>query len=302
LLIFAPESPWYLARNGRLDEAEHSVKRLSSKSKADDAKLTVALMVHTDNIEKRVQANTSYLQCFKGTELRRTEIACVVFFSQAFNGVWLTSPPVYFFEQAGLAASSAYKVNVGSSSLELAGVIVSWIALTYVGRRRIYLAGMGTLMIFNLLIGFLSLAPASNHSALVAVEAITLIWVFVYGLTLCSIIFTIVSEISSSRVRAKSICLARITYNVGAILAGILEPYMLNPSEWNWKGKAGFFWGGWTAVLFCWAYFRLPESQGRTYAELDMLFEKRISARKFKHTEVDVFADEAEVLKELSPN
>ena len=36
----------------------------------------------------------------------------------------------------------------------------------------------------------------------------------------------------------------------------------------------------------------MPEPQGRTFAELDLLFERGVSARKFAATRVDVF-DEA---------
>jgi MFS transporter, SP family, general alpha glucoside:H+ symporter len=39
-------------------------------------------------------------------------------------------------------------------------------------------------------------------------------------------------------------------------------------------------------------YFRVPEPQGRTFAELDVLFEQKVSARKFASTEVDIFHDE----------
>lgn len=53
----------------------------------------------------------------------------------------------------------------------------------------------------------------------------------------------------------------------------------------GWRGKAGFFWGVSAALTFAWAYFRLPECKGRTYRELDVLFERRVSARKFKETE-----------------
>jgi MFS transporter, SP family, general alpha glucoside:H+ symporter len=35
-----------------------------------------------------------------------------------------------------------------------------------------------------------------------------------------------------------------------------------------------------------------PEPRGRTFAELDLLFERRVSARKFAKYEVDVFQDE----------
>lgn len=41
-----------------------------------------------------------------------------------------------------------------------------------------------------------------------------------------------------------------------------------------------------------WAYFRLPEPKGRTYEELDILFAKGISARKFHKTRVDAYAED----------
>jgi len=39
-----------------------------------------------------------------------------------------------------------------------------------------------------------------------------------------------------------------------------------------------------------WTFFRLPEVKGRTYEELDILFEDRVSARKFSKTHVDAYA------------
>jgi SP family general alpha glucoside:H+ symporter-like MFS transporter len=51
----------------------------------------------------------------------------------------------------------------------------------------------------------------------------------------------------------------------------------------------GFFWG--STCLFCvvYHYFRLPEPSGRTFAELDILFERKTPARKFKTAKVDAF-------------
>jgi SP family general alpha glucoside:H+ symporter-like MFS transporter len=42
-------------------------------------------------------------------------------------------------------------------------------------------------------------------------------------------------------------------------------------------------------LCIIYTFFRVPEPTGRTFAELDLLFEKGISARKFATTEVDVF-------------
>jgi hypothetical protein len=40
--------------------------------------------------------------------------------------------------------------------------------------------------------------------------------------------------------------------------------------------------------MFAWSFFRLPEAKGRTYEELDLLFQKKVPARKmiFEKTEV----------------
>lgn len=48
------------------------------------------------------------------------------------------------------------------------------------------------------------------------------------------------------------------------------------------SAKAGFFWAGCTALCLLWAFFRLPESKNFTYAELDLLYERKVPARKFK--------------------
>lgn len=66
---------------------------------------------------------------------------------------------------------------------------------------------------------------------------------------------------------------------------------MLNPDAWNWGAKAGFFWAGTGALCAVWTYFRVPEPKGRSYAEMDMLFEAKVSARKFKETNVESFDD-----------
>ena len=47
-------------------------------------------------------------------------------------------------------------------------------------------------------------------------------------------------------------------------------------------------------LCIIYTYFRVPEPTGRTFAELDLLFEKRIPARKFASTDIDAFAETVE--------
>lgn len=86
-VYLAPESPWWLVRKGKIDEAKHSLLRLTSRNSPsfnpDD---TIAMMIHTNELEMETSASTSYLDCFRGGNLRRTEIACVVWACQALCG------------------------------------------------------------------------------------------------------------------------------------------------------------------------------------------------------------------------
>jgi len=74
----------------------------------------------------------------------------------------------------------------------------------------------------------------------------------------------------------------------------VLTPYMLNPGAWNWSNFAGFFWGGICFLCIIYTYFRVPEPSGRSFAELDLLFERGVSARKFASTNIDVFEERVE--------
>lgn len=85
-ISFAPDSPWYLLRKGRLEDAEHSLQRLSQNLTDRDIKNTLAMMVRTDEAEKELQSGTSYLDCFRGVDLRRTEIVVMAYVIQYLSG------------------------------------------------------------------------------------------------------------------------------------------------------------------------------------------------------------------------
>ena len=50
-------------------------------------------------------------------------------------------------------------------------------------------------------------------------------------------------------------------------------------------------------ICFCcviYTFFQLPEPAGRTFADLDILFERRVGAREFEKTKVDVFHEKVD--------
>ncbi|KAL2855144.1 hypothetical protein BJX68DRAFT_231651 [Aspergillus pseudodeflectus] len=73
----APESPWWLVRKGKVQEAEKVIKRLADKDVGDEElHRSVMLMVETNRMEKSMHEGVGYADCLNGSNLWRTEIAC----------------------------------------------------------------------------------------------------------------------------------------------------------------------------------------------------------------------------------
>ncbi|KAK8031323.1 hypothetical protein PG990_001057 [Apiospora arundinis] len=288
IAFLAPESPWFLVRNERFDEAKHSILRLSGSKTEDQISAQLAMMLHTNKIESEVVKGTTYLDCFRGQDLRRTEIVCMALMGQILSGSSFAYTPTFFFTSAGMATKNAFNLGLGATGMAWIGTVLSWWLLSYFGRRTIYVTGAGILSAILLLIGILAVTAGSN--ALWPSGGLCLFWLFTYSLTIGPVAYSVISETSSIRLRPLSVVLARCSYQLINIVSQVLNPYMVSKVEWDWKGKCGFFWGGTAFLVFLWSYFRLPEIKGRTYEELDILFTNKVPARKFAGTHVDAYA------------
>lgn len=291
-IFCAPESPWWLTRKGRMDDVRKSLRRLRSNDSSEaEIEDTIAMMEHTIKIENEMKATSNYWDLFKGVNLRRTEITVFVYLIQELCAP-LVSYIVYFLEQAGLASAASFDFGMGEYALAIVGVFIAWFLVPKVGRRTLLLTGTGFLTLTTFVIGFLGIPSISTHPNIgYGIGSILLIQYFVLFITIGPIIYTIVTEIPSNFLRTKSVALARAVYNIGVLVYGQLIPHMVQNAAWDWGAKSGFFCGGIMAIGFIWAYFRLPETKNRTFAEMDILFKNEVKARDFEKTKVDLASE-----------
>ena len=156
------------------------------------------------------------------------------------------------------------------------------------------------LLFFLVVIGGLGFASEDNKSAQWAIGSLLLVFTLAYNCTVGPVCYAIVAEISSTRLRQKTVVLARMTYNLFSLANNTLLPLQLNPLAWDWGAKDGLFWAGITLLCIVWCVFRLPESKDRSYAELNLLFENRVPAWKFAGTKVDAFRSESFRVEKVS--
>lgn len=120
----APESPWWLVRNDRIEDAQHSVTRLSGDKTQQQIHAQVAMMLHTTKTEAEITRGATYADCFKGVNLRRTEIVCVAFCGQILSGSTFSYSPTYFFTSAGMNTTKSFDLGLGGTAIAFVGVIM----------------------------------------------------------------------------------------------------------------------------------------------------------------------------------
>ena len=284
-VIFAPESPWWLVRNNKIKEAKQSLLRLTRKGLNFNADNTVAMMEHTNAAEKKMSSgrliNTfSYAECFRGSNLRRTEIACCIFAIQNLCGLPIIAFAAYFYQQIGFGQKRSFDLTMGMHGLAIFGNLFGNVLMKYFGRRRLYLIGLSIQFLICVAAGAISVLEETK-TTLWAMAAMIICFIFTFDTMVGPLTYTLVAEIPSTQLRVKTVVLARVSYNVCALITNVIQQHMLNPLSWNWRGKSSWFWAGACLVCIVYVYFRLPETRGLTYLELDILFEKKADARKF---------------------
>lgn len=288
---FAPESPWYLIRRGKVAEAEKNLYRLARPGHYTEQTMreTLALMKHTDDMEKMEAKNASYADCFRGENKRRTMIVCMAWVIQIFNGQSITNYAAQMLRAIGMSAEDAFNYNMGIQSVNILATAVAIALMGSVGRRTFYLFGSSGIGFCMLVIGIMGFAAKEATDVAIPVAVFLIFVQIAFKVSLGPTTYVIVGETASSRVRAQTIVLGRALYVCGQIAVQQLNPRMLNndPTAWNWGAKTGMFYFGFCLLWVVWIFFFLPETKERTFAEIDYLFKKKTPARKFRTTPVD---------------
>ncbi|KAK6953732.1 hypothetical protein Daesc_003694 [Daldinia eschscholtzii] len=167
-------------------------------------------------------------------------------------------------------------------------VLLTLVQVSRVGRRTIHFSGLCSQLVILIIVG--SLSFVKTNGGVWAIGGMLIVFTFVYDFTVGPVTYSLVSELSSTRLKAKTIVLARAAYNASNIFVNVMTNYQLSSTAWNWGAKTAYFWAGTCLLSSIWVFFRLPEPKDRTYAELDLLFEHKVPARQFSKTKIDPFS------------
>jgi hypothetical protein len=91
----------------------------------------------------------------------------------------------------------------------------------------------------------------------------------------------IAAELSSYRLRAKTISIGIISQTLSTWLTLFVVPYMYNVDSGNLGARTGFVFAGTSVVLLVIAWFLVPDTTGMTADEIDHSYIQNVSPRNF---------------------
>ncbi|KPI42790.1 Alpha-glucosides permease MPH3 [Cyphellophora attinorum] len=263
-----PESPVWLARTGKRDAARRSLERLHGKNSSIDRDGILAQIEETLAMEK-AQAHAedhdsnNYLECFSKLHRRRTFIVMFVYTCFYLGGnTFVLGYQTYFYQLIGYSPQKSLLLGLVNTAVMWVFNVVAWCVIANVRRRPLLVWGQFGAAVCLFLIGGLSVVGSVN--AYKAVVGFIFIWGFFYEISVATVGWTVGNEIPALRMRARTIGLGNIV---------------------------GFVFGATTFIGFLGAFFFLPESKDRTPAEMDILFERKISVRGFHKVDITVTED-----------
>ena len=278
-----PNSPRFLVSRGRTEEAYEAHRRLfgTSPETAERREQEMKEIIAFVEFEKQTQRSTTFIDCFRGTDLRRTLIAIGLMTSQNFAGRdFLSTYGTYFFKVAGV--SQPFLISVITNLVNLLVTLLAFPLVAYVDRRKILLPSIGSFTICLFVFASVGTALPNSVAASKTLVVFMILYSMTFQLSMGVLASTLVSESASTRLRSNAQSVTVFTAWTEAIVWTVVLPYLINPSAANLGAKIGFMYGGFGIFIFLFVFFCLPEYRNRSLEELDEMFMKRVPARQFK--------------------
>lgn len=141
--------------NGREQNAKKLYEWLYSESADREERYNYLTKTIEEESSQQNANKTRYIECFQGTNLKRTLTVMFLFGIVNLGGAPFLSQSIYFLISVGLPAIHVFDISVGGFGLAIIIIIASGILLRNFRCSHILFWGTVINLVFNLVIGAL---------------------------------------------------------------------------------------------------------------------------------------------------
>ncbi len=258
LMFIVPESPRYLAKSGKIEQARKVLVKIGGE---DYAKATLA------EIEVTLRGSEENKASFKETLQPKYRTVLIIGVVLAAFQQWSGTNVIFnyaqeIFASAGFDIDSTLKSIVATGSINFLATIIALPLVDKIGRRRLMIIGSAGLALIYLGMAFAYATGTLGMPVLMLVLAA----IAIYAITLAPVTWVLLSEIFPNRIRGMAVSIATFSLWVACFLLTYTFP-LLNAS----LGASGSF-GLYCIICACGCIFvikNVPETKGVSLEALE---------------------------------
>ena len=266
IIFFIPESPRWLILKGREEKATNILERIYTSSK--DALFQLA---ETKSVLSSESKSEWKLLLQPG--IRKAVIigVCIAVLGQfmGVNAVLYYGPSI--FENAGLSGGDSlfYQVLVGL--VNTLTTVLALVIIDKIGRKKLVYYGVSGMVISLILIATYFIYGESWGISSIFLLVFFLFYVFCCAVSICGVVFVLLSEMYPTRVRGFAMSIAGFALWIGTYLIGQLTPWMLQ----NLTPAGTFILFAIMCVPYMLIVWKLvPETTGKSLEEIERYWMK----------------------------
>ena len=259
LTFFLPESPRWLIKAGRDDEAFPTLKRIGGEAFAHEeiANIKATLDDVSEKVDFKAILNIKYRPILI--------IGIVLAVFQQWCGInTVFNYAEEIFTAAGYGVSDTLFNIVITGSVNLIFTLVAMFTVDKWGRKKLMLFGSVGLAVTYILLGSAFYFQLKG----IAVLSLVVVAIGIYAMTLAPIVWVILSEIFPNRVRGAAMAISTFALWIACFILTYTFP-LLNKG----LGAAGTFWvyAGICILGFIFVLKKLPETKGKSLEEIEKM-------------------------------
>ncbi|KAK7702694.1 hypothetical protein SLS57_011245 [Botryosphaeria dothidea] len=279
LTAILPESPQWLIGKGRMDEAYASLRKLRGFSDAEVHDELRVMKLCEDN-ERNQTKEVSVWSIFDRQNIKRTITAGSFFSFNQCSGVFLsTTYATVFLVEIGVA--SPFALTIIASCCTLAGTIVAPLLIDRLGRRPLALFGMFMLLACDVGAGGLAFDMGDRNKVL-GIAALSFIFNFFWASSFYSLSNVMPSEIATIKLRSYTMSYTIAWAQTTAVITTIAVPQLTAADGAGLGAKTYLIFAGCMVGIILFVFFLMPETKGRTFAEIDEIYDAGVPMWRWK--------------------
>jgi sugar porter (SP) family MFS transporter len=264
-----PHSPRWLISVGRREDAAESIRKTKGTWKLDQAMAGI-------EEELASEPNSKWSDLLVGGARRALTVAVGLAVFQQVTGI---NAIIYYSDEiladAGFETASA-QAGASLIAVGIVNVLATLIAVAFVdrlGRRPLLMAGMTGMLAGLIGLSVTNLYESTANSTHTIVGSLSIIWMMVYiasfAFSLGPVVWTIISEVFPTNVRAKGMSVATAVNWGAAFVLTLLFPVLI-----DWFGSSITFaiLAALTVVALWWTWVNVPETKGKSLEEISEMF------------------------------